>query len=412
MAQTIGSLDLNAFSDLYNDSTQYFWFESDSTATYGAGVHITLSPSATFMSNPTGQNILINTDGISIRNGLLPMMTLDNDSLDFNVIDTLNNTFTNVASFGAITRVGEQNSSRTEITPKMFSVITQDGFRALDVLTEGESLTRWVSKHFYLYSDNTDIVGGQPVVLAFAQPTQNVQISCYVNTNTSDMSFVLFTFNSQTNSSGQVTYRDMTITYSIVWNENIGTLTIQRTDGSGGMGTLWVRADNISWQETYTIPKISIDGKTQIGNDVAINGALSINSSDLTGMSFSINGHYPFLPALSATGLTPYSSRCTILGGGTWWFGSWAFVQLRLRINASLSANNYWGILDGLPMEDEDMSAEPVALSAAVVGKNGGAISSYVNTEGRLVLVTDNASLASGDVVVVTGLYYPTSLSV
>lgn len=411
MTTTIGSLDLTSANSLYNDATQYFWFESDSTATYGAGVHITLSPSATFMSNPTGQNILINTDGISIRNGLLPMMTLDNDSLDFNVVDTTNGMYTNVASFGAITRVGEQDGSRTEITSKMFSVITQDGFRALDVLTEGESLTRQVSKYFYLYSDNTDIVGGQPVVLAFAQPKQNVQISCYVSTNTADMTFALFTFNSQTNSSGQVTYRDMTITYSIVWNENIGTLTIQRTDGSGGMGTLSVLASRISWQETYTIPKISIDGKTQIGNDVVIDGSLSVGNP-YNAKSFVLNGTYPFSPSLTASGLTPYSSRCTILGGGYFLFGSWAFIQLRLRINASLSSNNYWGILDGLPMEDEDMSAEPVSLSAAVVGKNGGAVSSYVNTEGRLVLVTDNASLASGDVVVVTGLYYPTSLSI
>lgn len=110
MTTTIGSLDLNSANSLYNDATQYFWFESDSTATYGAGVHITLSPSATFMSNPTGQNILINTDGISIRNGLLPMMTLDNDSLDFNVVDTTNGTYTNVASFGSVVSIGTQDA--------------------------------------------------------------------------------------------------------------------------------------------------------------------------------------------------------------------------------------------------------------------------------------------------------------
>ena len=61
MATTMGSLDLNAFSDLYDDSTQYFWFESDSSATYGAGAHVTLSPEASFIANPTGQNILMNT---------------------------------------------------------------------------------------------------------------------------------------------------------------------------------------------------------------------------------------------------------------------------------------------------------------------------------------------------------------
>ena len=118
MTTTIGSLDLNSANSLYNDATQYFWFESDSTATYGAGVHITLSPSATFMSNPTGQNILINTDGISIRNGLLPMMTLDNDSLDFNMIDTTLGTYTTLASFGlngVVVQTKDNNNNTVEI---------------------------------------------------------------------------------------------------------------------------------------------------------------------------------------------------------------------------------------------------------------------------------------------------------
>lgn len=101
MTTTIGSLDLNAFNDLYSDSNQYFWFEGNASATYGAGVHITLSPDTSFITNPTGQNILINTDGISIRNGLLPMMTLDNDSLDFNVVDTTAGTYTTTATFTA-----------------------------------------------------------------------------------------------------------------------------------------------------------------------------------------------------------------------------------------------------------------------------------------------------------------------
>ena len=123
MATTIGSLDLNALNDLYSDSTQYFWFESDSTATYGAGVHITLSPSATFMSNPTGQNILINTDGISIRNGLLPMMTLDNNSLDFNTVDIDNGTYNTVATFsttGAI--IGVSSQTQTIISNNRFRI--------------------------------------------------------------------------------------------------------------------------------------------------------------------------------------------------------------------------------------------------------------------------------------------------
>lgn len=114
MTTTIGSLDLNTLNDLYSDSNQYFWFESNSSATYGAGAHVTLVPDTTFISNPTGQNILMNTDGFSIRNGLLPMMTLDNDSLDFNVVDTTEDTYVTTASFSSTwAQIGQSDGSQS-----------------------------------------------------------------------------------------------------------------------------------------------------------------------------------------------------------------------------------------------------------------------------------------------------------
>ena len=134
MTTTIGSVDLNALSDLYNDANQYFWFESNSDATYGAGVHITLSPDTSFVANPSGQNVLINTDGISIRNGLLPMMTLDNDSLDFNVINTTTGTYDNVASFGSTAIViGEEAKANLHLTFNNFSMVDKDGAKFFEV---------------------------------------------------------------------------------------------------------------------------------------------------------------------------------------------------------------------------------------------------------------------------------------
>ena len=134
MTTTIGSLDLNALSDLYNDSNQYFWFEGDASATYGAGVHITLSPDTSFIANPTGQNILMNTDGISIRNGLLPMMALDNDSLDFNVINATTGTYNNVASFGSTAIViGEEAKANLHLTFNNLSMVDKDGAKFFEV---------------------------------------------------------------------------------------------------------------------------------------------------------------------------------------------------------------------------------------------------------------------------------------
>lgn len=128
MAQTIGSLDLNAFSDLYSDSTQYFWFESNASASYGAGVHVTLVPDTSFISNPTGQNILMNTDGISIRNGLLPMMTLGNDSLDFNTVDTTAGTYSSAATFGERTRIGKEELGYAKVllSPSIFHFLSSE----------------------------------------------------------------------------------------------------------------------------------------------------------------------------------------------------------------------------------------------------------------------------------------------
>lgn len=107
MTTTIGSFDLASLKNLRDDVTQYFWFESDSSSAWGSGAHVTLYPESQFTdsTNPNymnGQNIIMNTDGFSIRNGALPMMVLDNDSLDFNAVDTSLGTYTKMATFGLI----------------------------------------------------------------------------------------------------------------------------------------------------------------------------------------------------------------------------------------------------------------------------------------------------------------------
>lgn len=102
MGTGTGSIDLSTLNNLHTNLTQHFWFNSNTGVAYGTGVHITLSSQAEFIASPTGQNILMNTDGISIRNGTIPLMVLDNDSLDFNVVtDLAQGTYSNVATFGA-----------------------------------------------------------------------------------------------------------------------------------------------------------------------------------------------------------------------------------------------------------------------------------------------------------------------
>ena len=145
MTTTIGSLDLNAFNDLYSDSNQYFWFESNASATYGAGAHVTLVPDTSFISNPTGQNILINTEGFSIRNGLLPMMTLDNDSLDFNVVDTTAGTYVATATFTSTgAQIGQSNKTHVNVYSNSLELTDSDGatfFKIRDAVNESGEVT-------------------------------------------------------------------------------------------------------------------------------------------------------------------------------------------------------------------------------------------------------------------------------
>lgn len=123
MGTGTGSIDLSTLNNLHDNLTQHFWFNSDSGATYGTGVHMTLSSQAEFIANPTGQNILMNTDGISIRSGLIPLMVLDNDSLDFNVVvDQTQGTYRNVASFGTISSVGRKDDYNITIAPTNFEL--------------------------------------------------------------------------------------------------------------------------------------------------------------------------------------------------------------------------------------------------------------------------------------------------
>lgn len=168
MTTTMGSLDLSALNNLY-DETQYFWFES-SAQPWGAGAHVTLYPQSEFTTSThanylKGQNILMNTDGFSLRNGTLPMMTLDNDSLDFNVIDTLNQTYTNVASFGATSsRIGKEASSHVNITSNglylydnvnLVSYFTDNSFKVANMFSNGMVWSAYATGNINWDSDYT-----------------------------------------------------------------------------------------------------------------------------------------------------------------------------------------------------------------------------------------------------------------
>ena len=132
MAKAIGSFDLASLKNLRDDVTQYFWFESNSSSAWGSGAHVTLYPESQFTDSTSpnymkGQNIIINTDGFSIRNGGLPMMVLGNNSLVFNIVDTTEGTFTTTATFTSTgIQIGQDGDVHMIIDEDSFSMV--DGY--------------------------------------------------------------------------------------------------------------------------------------------------------------------------------------------------------------------------------------------------------------------------------------------
>ena len=302
MATTIGSLDLNAFDDLYNDSTQYFWFESNSSATYGAGVHVTLSPEASFIANPSGQNILMNTDGISLRNGLLPMMTLDNDSLDFNMIDITNNTYDNVASFGLQTRIGrnETGYSRILIDPSSNNANLINAFEALtpddiSAFSQKVDMTRTTNdKNFINYSDNVYALTSQSVHPWYATNTISKTFTIDDLNDVPNGKVVNIVLNSRLAMYGSqqrvYTYMKFSVNFDIVKGTS-STTNISNVRGAGVVWSYYSPADSTTY--TYTSQGIThaISVSYNGNNQVTITSTITIISTN-DGFSYMLTTTY------------------------------------------------------------------------------------------------------------------------
>lgn len=165
MTTTIGSLDLGTLNDLYSDSTQYFWFESDSSSAWGSGAHVTLYPESQFTDSTNtnymkGQNIIMNTDGFSIRNGALPMMVLDNDSLDFNAVDTSAGTYTTMATFGSTgATIGQTSGSHIQISSSGLDVNLNSSTNIATFGTSGTVLGKTTEGKTTVADDGLEVYG-------------------------------------------------------------------------------------------------------------------------------------------------------------------------------------------------------------------------------------------------------------
>jgi hypothetical protein len=96
-----------------------------------------------------------------------------------------------------------------------------------------------------------------------------------------------------------------------------------------------------------------------------------------------------------------YSNRCSIYSGGYVQQGKMVFFHMELQIKTSLSANNYWTLLTGLPKpqsRDATLSVSGYQLK--------GVFNAYVSTAGELIVNTGSLALANGNYLIIGGFYF------
>lgn len=159
----------------------------------------------------------------------------------------------------------------------------------------------------------------------------------------------------------------------------------------------WAKASS---KPSYTASEVGAVPTSRTVNGKALSSDITLSASDVSALPSSTS-ILSTTPTLSSTGLSVTSSRCQITSGGIYSFGNWRFVQLQLTIKASLSANNTWGLLSGMPLP---VTGHVCALAASAQ-QNYGNVSANVSAAGSLVVQTAGKALASGDVLMVTGWY-------
>lgn len=104
----VDSNGITIHPEVWSNSSSYIQLNGTGMELFNSsGISIAQYGASTRIGRSNEKNIFISSENVQIRNGSLPIMNLDNDSLDFNVIDTIDNTYTTVATFGESTQIGK-----------------------------------------------------------------------------------------------------------------------------------------------------------------------------------------------------------------------------------------------------------------------------------------------------------------
>lgn len=330
---------------------QYTWHTETDTGA-GAGTHITMIPQDEFLADPAngGFNVLINSLGTFIRDGL-----------------------TVTAFYGATNRVGESNNARVEVSSTEINAYDQNGATAFSVQSDGAASTKDISvrKTIEAFSalrndtatytlPNTPIANSQVVVLFYAGGEKYSFSYLYGTTGQHIESSVGITFNYSGN-----TITAIATQYAIAW--------------------------------------AAVTYKTRTTNAlVDIPAELHIQTENFTDFLFD--------PKLSSDSLLDYGSRTQDIYGGYATIGKWVFVDVGFDVDVGMSANNFWRVIDGFPVPAGGQSVLTVLFWDESDADSGGnrkpkVLGGYVNSSGRLIIVTQGTALAYDDTVSATGWY-------
>ena len=138
-----------------DNTAQYFWYNSTGSDT---GVHITEIPSADFLQNPSGGNLLGRSNGIAVRDGLTELSVFGADGARIGKAES-GNVFTDedsvdirngeevLSSFGAKgAQIGKDGSNKVNVTNTGMTQSNADGVTLLDINTSGAYKATTITK--------------------------------------------------------------------------------------------------------------------------------------------------------------------------------------------------------------------------------------------------------------------------
>lgn len=322
-----------------------------------------------------------------------------------------------VASFGAETIIGDNNSSRIVINDSSETVYTKEGVEVFKTTSmSGLNEERRVGENpkvtispgdSHTYTPRQTPVSGRPIKLygRYAEQEHSVNIAHFTAGT------------SQTVNSPRIPL------LNIAYNSDANTLTFVN---NGDNGDDDIKITIVEYYKSVPRPTTSIVGEIVTS---ILTGLPNENNPDwvlfdlLRALSLydkvkdPDDGSMIYLKKvlveilkllkgpsnLDSSGLSVYGDRLENVMGGIYKSGKWRFIQISAHTKKPLSANNTWALFTGL--KTADLPITNGAALSAVADEKYGNISAYVSNTGSIKIMTGGKDLVAGRTIAITGWY-------